>query len=218
MFESAAADSGLVLGALVFTAPGGIGVPFTFNMSSLPEKITWNDGGNPLTSLRIETQEDGVLHDWTAAAIASMRGFMNIGALPANTQSMYVADGNIGKRNVTVSGVTSAAGAVPVFVSSDNIGVAPFKTSLSNVLPQNDTEFSKFSALFLPNVVTATDRVQIFYKDGHVQIFDAVELSAWSAIFQDTPGIVINNLLGYIDKVIVTSVLGGAAYVMSVKL
>lgn len=213
-----AAVPGLTLGILIFTAPGGIGVPFTFNMNYLPERIIWDDGGNPLTSLRIETQEDGVLHDWTAAAIAAMAGTMNVGALAANVQSMYVANGHISGKYVTVSGVTSAAGAVPIFVSSDNVGSAPFRTSLANILANNDTTFEKFSLLFLPNVITATDRVQVFYKDGHVQIYDAVELAAWSTIFQEAPAVCINNLAGYIDKVVVTSALGGLAYQLSVAI
>jgi hypothetical protein len=211
-------DANLIYGILIFTAPGGIGVPFTFNMNYLPEKIIFNDGGNPLTNLRIETQEDGVLHDWTAAAIAAMNGFLNVGALVANDVAMYIADGHLKNKNVTISGTTSAVGAIPIFVSSDNMGTVPFKTANANILANNDTEFSKFSALFLPNVVTATDRVQVFYKDGHVQIYDAVELAAWSVLYQDAPGIVINNVQGYIDRVLVTSALGGAAYVMSVKL
>jgi hypothetical protein len=210
--------AGVITAGLIFTAPGGINTPFTFNMSYLPELIQWNDGGNALVSLRVETQEDGVLHDWTAANIAAMRGLLNVGALPANTQRMYIADGHLPKKNVTISGVTSAAGAIPIFVSSDNLGTVPFKTSLANVLANNDTTFDKFSALFLPNVVTLTDRVQVFYKDGHVQIFDAVELAGWSVMFQDAPAILVNNLQGYIDKVVVTSALGGLAYVMSVKL
>lgn len=213
-----AAVPGLTLGALIFTAPGGIGVPFTFNMNYLPEKFIWNDGGNPLTSLRVETQEDGVLHDWTAAAIAAMRGSLNVGALAANIQCQYVANGHMAGKNVTVSGVTSAVGAVPIFVSSDNIGSSPFKTSQANILAANDTEFTKFSILYLPNVVTATDRVQVFYKDGHVQIYDAVELAAWSVLYQDAPSIQVNNLAGYIDKVVVTSALGGLAYVLSVAI
>lgn len=206
------------LAILIFTAPGGVGVNFTFNMSYLPEWIQWNDGGNPLNNLRVETQEDGVLHDWSAAAIAAMSGFLNVGALAANTNRMIIADGQLNNRHVTISGQTSALGAINMFVSSDNLGVSPFQTSLSNVIANNDTEFTKFSALFLPNVVTATDRVQVFYKDGHNQIYDSAELAAQSTMYQEVPGVIINNVPGYIDKVIVTSILGGAAYKLSVKL
>jgi hypothetical protein len=216
MMFNGSSEYGLAI--LVFTAPGGVGAAFTFNMNYLPEKIIWNDGGNPLLNLRIETQEDGVLHDWTADAIDAMNGFLNVGALAANTKAMPVADGHLPNKQVTISGTTAAVGAVPFMVSSDNRGTVPFNTSLANVLPGNDTEFSKFSSLFLPNVVAATDRVQVFYKDGHVQIYDARELAAWSAMYQQVGGIIVNNLPGYIDRVVVTSALGGLAYVLRVKL
>lgn len=210
-------DSDITYSILIFTAPGGIATAFTFNMNYLPEKIIINDGGNPLTSLRIETQEDGVLHDWTAASIAAMNGYMNVGALAANTNKLPVSTGHLTNKQVTISGVTSAAGAVPIFVNSDNTGIAPFTTSLSNILAGNDTEFMKFSALFLPNLVTANDRVQIFYKEGHVQILDPQELTAESVMYQEAGGIIVNNLAGNIKRVIVTSAAGGLAYVLRVK-
>ena len=209
---------GLIYGILIFTAPGGVGANFQFNMNYLPEKITWNDGGNPLNFLRVETQEDGVLHNWTAAAIAALDGFMNVGAQAANQVQMIIADGHIKNKNVTISGQTSAVGAINIFVSSDNLGVSPFKTAESNILANNDTEFTKFSALFLPNIVTANDRVQVFYKDNHVQTYDAVELLAWSSMYQEVQAQIVNNLMGNVDKVIVTSAAGGLAYVLSVKI
>jgi len=61
--------AGLISGMITFTAPGGVATPFTFNMTYLPEFLSWNDGGNALTSLRVETQEDGVLHDWNALGL-----------------------------------------------------------------------------------------------------------------------------------------------------
>ena len=206
------------LAILIFTAPGGIGTPFTFNMTYLPEWIQYSDGGNPLTNLRIETQEDGVLHNWDAGAIAAMDGFLNVGAQPANQTRLTIANGNLQGRQVTISGVTSAVGAIAFFVSSDNIGTNPFTTSLTNILPNNDTEFKAFSALFLPNLVTLTDRIQVFYMDGHQQTYDPVELAGQSSMYQEVQGIVLNNAGSYINKVIVTSALGGAAYKLSVKI
>jgi len=201
----------------IFTAPGGIATPFTFNMNYLPEVIVVNDGGNPLTSLRVDTQEDGVLHDWTAAAIAAMSGFMHVGALAANTIKMQVSSGKLEGKQVTISGVTSAAGAVPIFVSSDNEGIAAFTTSLSNIIAGNDTTFEKFTAVFLPNLVTANDRVQVFYKDGLTEVLDLQEIVAMSTMFQAVGQPIINNLAGNIKKIIVSCAAGGAAYVLRVK-
>ena len=212
------AQSNYVGALLIFTAPGGIGTAFQFNMSYLPEYIYFNDGGNPLTSLRVESQEDGVLHDWTAAAIAAMNGFLSVGATIANDVRMLIADGKIPNRSVTISGITSAAGAISIFVSSDNIGTSAFKTANANILAANDTTFNKFSALFLPNLVTLNDRVQVNYKDGNTNIYDPAELISWSNLYQDAGGSIINNIQGNINDVVVTSAAGGAAYVLSVKL
>lgn len=208
----------LVYGLLLGVAPGGIGTPFAFNTTYVPERLIWNDAGNPLTNLRIETQEDGVLHDWSAAAIAAMSQQLNVGAMAANQVVMNVADGHIPNRNVQISGITSAVGAISIFGSSDNRGVNLFTTKLSNILANNETEFRNFSMLFLPNLVTLTDRIQVFFKDGHSQIFDPVELDVWSSLYQETQVRAVNNLPGYIDKVVITSALGGLAYVQSVKL
>lgn len=206
-------DHGIGLALFIGAAPGGIGTPFTFNLPYLPEYIYYNDAGNPLTNLRVETQEDGVLHDWDAGAIAAMNGFINVGALAANDVKMVIASGHM-NRTTTISGVTSAVGAINIFVGSDNKGVIPMQTARINIIANQDTQFTKFSALFLPNVVTITDRIQIFYEDGHAQIYDAAELQALSVMFQDAPSIVINNLASYIKDVRVLSALGGAAYLL----
>ena len=209
--------SGIGYAILVFTAPGGVGIPFAFNLPYLPEHIVWNDGGNPLTNLRVETTEDGVLHNWTAANIAAQRGFMNVGALAANDQRMIIADGQINGKQTTISGTTSAVGAIPIFVNSDNLGVSAFKSTSTNVLPLSDTSFDKFSALFLPFLVTLNDRVQIFYNDGATVVWDAVELQNQSVMWQDAPSVQVNNLAGNIARVIVTSTLGGTAYILKVN-
>lgn len=217
-FIDASAHPEYVFGLLIFTAPGGVGTPFSFNMTYLPEFLQWNDGANPLTSLRIETQQDGVIHDLNAAGIAAVNGYLKVGALPANTNELVIADGQLDNKNVTISGVTSAAGAVPFFVASDNKGIVPLKTSNANVLPLQPTTFTKFTALFLPFLVTATDRVEITYSDGHVQNWDAVELALQSTSYQEVPGIIVNNIAANIAKATVTSVLGGNAIVLSVNI
>ena len=127
-------EPGVIGGMLIFTAPGGIATPFSFNMTYLPEFLSYNPGANPLTSLRVETQEDGVLHDWNAAAIAAMNGFMKVGTVTANDVNLRLADGELRPKNVTISGVTSAAGAVRFYVCSDNKGLAAFKSSNAAIL------------------------------------------------------------------------------------
>ncbi len=201
---------------ITFTAPGGVATPFSFNITYLPEFISYNDGANPLTSLRIETQEDGVLHDWNALHIAAVNGFMKVGAQAANEVLLRIADGEIKGKNVTISGVTSAAGAIAFSVCSDNKGVSAYKSSNASILAANPTVFEKFTALFVPAAVTATDRFEVEFADGHRQTFDIVDLQRLSSMYQQVQGIIVNNVNGYIRRVTVTCAAAHPAYILSV--
>lgn len=203
---------------LIGTAAGGIGTAFQFNITYLPEFLIWNDAGAPINFLRIDTQDRGVLLNLLAADIVQFNGIINVGALAANANRIILADGHIPGQNVTISGTTSAVGAINFFGSSDNAGVSMFKYTSVAVIANNETQFDKFSILSLPGLVTVTDRVQVFYKDGHAQVYDSVELASLSTMYNDAPVIVINNLASNIDKVLVTSVLGVQATVMKVDI
>lgn len=200
----------------IFTAPGGVATPFTFNMTFLPEFLSWNDGGNPLTSLRVETQEDGVLHDWTAAGLAAMNGYMKVGAQAANEVMVRLGDGELRPKNVTISGVTSAAGAINFMVCSDNQGIVAFKSSNAAILAANPTVFENFTALFVPAAVTGTDRFEVEFLDGHKQNFDILDLQRLSSAYQQVQGTIVNNINGYIKKVTVTCAAAHPAYILSV--
>lgn len=208
--------AGVSYALLIFTAPGGVGVPFTWNMTYLPEFFSFNHGGNQLTSLRIETQEDGVLHDWTAAGLNAMNGFMKPGTQTANDVNLRIADGEIRPKNVTISGVTSAVGAVSFYVCSDNIGQVPFKSSNANILALNPTVFEKFTALFVPTMATVTDYAEVTFFDGHTQRFEMEDLRRLSSSYQQVEGIIINNVNGYIKKAIIRTAAATPAYIMSV--
>lgn len=201
---------------LIFTAPGGAATAFSFNMTYLPEFITYNPGANPLTSLRVETQEDGVLHDWTAAGIAAMNNFMKVGTVTANDVTLRLADGELRPKNVTISGVTSAAGAVAFYVVSDNKGTVPFKSSNAAVLALNPTLFEKFTAVFLPTMATATDYAEITYDDGHVQRWEMEDLRRASSFYQQVEGIIINNVAGNIKKALVRTAANTPSYILQV--
>lgn len=203
---------------LAFTAPGGVGTPFTFNMTYLPEFLSYNHGGNQLTSLRVETQEDGVLHDWTAAGLNAMNGFMKVGAQTANDVMLRIADGEIRPKNVTISGVTSAVGAVPFYVCSDNVGIVPFKSSNAAILALNPTKFEKFTALFIPTMATGTDYAEVTFDDGHVQRFEIEDLRRLSSQYQQVEGIILNNVNGYIKQAVVRCAAATPAYILSVFL
>jgi hypothetical protein len=207
---------------LSFTAPGGIAAPFAWNLPFLPQFINWNNVV-PLTSLRVETQEDGVLHDWNAAAIAATNGYMCLGAQAANIVLMRLASGHVKNKNVTISGVTSAAGAIGFYVSSDNIGgssnpLVMFKTTNAQILALNPTTFENFTAIFVPAMAAVTDTCEVIYSDGHRQTYNINDLAALSSKFQEVPAIMLNNINAYIHRAIFTCAAAIPAYVYSVAL
>jgi len=210
------AVAGVSSALLIFTAPGGAATAFSFNMTYLPEFLNYNPGANPLTSLRIETQEDGVLHDWNAAAIAAMNGFMKVGTVTANDVNLRISDGELRPKNVTISGVTSAAGAVAFYVCSDNKGTVPFKSSNAAILALNPTKFEKFTALFIPAMATLTDYAEIEYYDGHQQRWEIQDIRSKSSDFQQVEGIIINNINGMIKSATIRCAALTPAYVLSV--
>lgn len=208
--------NGVIEGLLIFTAPGGAATAFSFNMTYLPEFLSYNPGANPLTSLRVETQEDGVLHDWNAAAIAAMNNFMKVGTVTANDVNLRLTDGELRPKNVTISGVTSAAGAVPFFVASDSKGTAAFKSSNAAILALNPTMFEKFTALFIPAMATATDYAEIVYDDGHKQRWNMEDIRRQSSSWQQVEGIIINNINGSIKSATITCAALTPCYILSV--
>lgn len=202
---------------LVFTAPGGAATAFTFNLPFLPEFLNYNPGANPLTSLRVSTLEDGVLHDWNAASIAAQNGYMKVGTQTANDVFLRLADGHLSK-NVTVNGVTSAAGAVNFFAHSDRIGSSPFRSQIDTALALTPTTFDKFTALFIPAMATSTDYADITFATGHQQRFEMEELRSLSGLYQQVEGIIINNVGSYISKVVLRCAAATPVYSLKVAI
>jgi hypothetical protein len=201
----------------IFTAPGGVATAFSFQLNYLPEHLTFTNVV-PLTSLKVETTEDGVLHDWTAAGLVATANFMVRGVVPASTVQFRLSDGELRPKNVTISGVTSAAGAVPFFISSDRIGSMCLQTKNAAILANNPTTFTRFTALFLPTMATVTDRAEITYNSGLTYTYNMEDLLRLSSNFQNVAGVIINNYTSYIQKVVVTCAAATPAYVMSVKI
>jgi len=189
---------------LIYTAPGGIAAPFLQNIPFLPKQLHWNDAANPLTSLRIGTKEDGVLHDWDAAALAAMNGYMKTGAQAANDVTVNVASGHLDAQAV-LSGVTSAAGAINFYSCSDNKGggMTPvaLKSQADTVIALTITTFQNFMALFIPTMATLTDYADVQFDDGHTERMEIEDLLSMSSDYQQVPGIIINNITSYIHRV-----------------
>lgn len=178
---------------LLYTSPA-VAATYQFQLTFLPEFFTWNDAGTPITLFRVETQEDGVLHDYNAAGIAAANGFMSVGAQAANQVNIRIADGHIDHKNVTITLTTAAAAAIAFFGWSDNAGLIPYVWKNAAVLALNPTEFSKFTALFIPALVAATSRVEVEFADGHRQTFAVADLLCMSSIYQQVPGVILNNI------------------------
>jgi len=206
---------GLGEALLIYTAAGGVATPFSWNMTYLPEIISFT-AATQLTSLRIETQEDGVLHDWVTASLNAMANYRKVGTVTANTYYFRIGDGELRPKNVTISGITAAAGAVPFYVQSSNKGTVPFKSSNAQILALNPTRFTKFTALFIPTLATGTDYAQITYDDGHSQRWEMEDLRNESSLYQQVEGIIIDNLHGTIKDVIVRTAAATPAYILAV--
>jgi hypothetical protein len=205
----------VIYGSLIFTAPGGIGTPFAFNMTSLSQFLTFNNIV-PLTSLKIETQEDGVLHTWSTLSIAAINGWMVPGTQPTNIVTLRPANGYIAGKNVTISGVTSAAGAVGFYTCSDRLGTVMNKTNTAQILALNPTTFENFTAIFVPTMAAGTDTCEVTYANGHRQTYNVNELLALSALFQEAPAVQVNNINAYIHRATFTCVAATPAYVTSI--
>jgi hypothetical protein len=197
----------------IFIAPGGAAVSFTFPLNYLPEHLSFSNVV-PLTSLKVETDTDGVLHDWTSPGLVAMSNFMVKGVVPANIVKFRLGDGEIRPKNVTISGITSAAGAVPVFISSDRVGKILLKSKNAICFPKTPTTFTQFTALFIPTMATLTDFAIITYANGLTQTLTIEDLKNESAEYQQTPGIIINNHKGTISQVILTCLVQTPVYVL----
>lgn len=199
---------------LLYTSPA-VAATYQFNLTFIPEFLTWNDAGAPITLLRVETQEDGVLTDLNAAGLAAVNGYMKPGAQAANQMHVRLADGHIAGKNVTVTVTIAAAAAVAFFGSSDNIGVSAFQYKNAAILALNPTTFEKFTAIFTPAMAAATDRVEVEFLDGHQQTFAVADLIAISSMYQEVQAIILNNVLSYIKKATYVCAAATPAYVLS---
>jgi hypothetical protein len=199
---------------LLFTSPAVIGT-YQFNLTFIPEFLTWNDAGAPITLLRVETQEDGVLTDLNAAGLAAVNGYMKLGAQAANQLHVRLADGHIEGKNVTITVTIAAAAAIAFFGCSDNIGLSAYQYKNAAILALNPTTFEKFTAIFIPTMAAATDRAEVEFIDGHKQTFAVADLIALSSMYNQVQAIIVNNVLSYIKKVTFVCAAATPAYIFA---
>lgn len=200
----------------LFTAPGGAGVPFSQQLTFIPEFLIF-DNTVPLTSLKFETAEDGVLDDWDSAALIAMANFMVKGVPVAGTLTFRLSDGKIYNKTATISGITSAAGAVDFFGSSDRVGRLPLQSTRGKALAGVPLTLTKFTALFIPTMAPG-DTAQVTYSNGLQETFAPEELAQLSANFQNVTGIIVNNYTSYISQVIITCAADTPVYILRAKI
>jgi len=200
---------------LVFTSAAAA-VAQQFQLNYLPQFLIYDPAANPLTNLRVEDQQMGVLLDLPAAGIVPVRRFMRFGVAASTVDMFRLANGHIPNRNVTVTVTQAAAAAVAYHTCSDTRGTHAFKYQVAALLAAQPHIFSDFTAIALPGLA-AGDTVHITYANGHKQLFTAMELLELGALYQTAEAIFINNIDGYIREAIVTQAIAGAAYVYKVN-
>lgn len=208
---------------ILFAAPGGVGTVFNSgSFKGLPQFLIWNDAGNPILDLQVETKQDGVLINYVAAGLAAINGYSMVGAMPANQLVIRLANGFLADRDVVITGHTSAVGAINFNVSADCRGTNPFGYVNANVVAGNLTTFDNFTAIWLPTMA-AGDTAEVNYRSVknpgtyYRQVFNIEELAALSINFQDAAAIMIDNKNARIKDVAVLCAAATPAYIMRIK-
>jgi hypothetical protein len=204
---------------LVFTTPAAAGT-YAFNLNFIPQFLIYDAAAAPLTNLRVQEQNDGVLCDLPLAGIAEVRNYMRHGLVASTVTKIRLANGHIPNKNVTVTVIQPGAVAIPFHVCSDCRGSVAFKYTVAALLAGQPTPFKDFTCLFLPGLAPG-DNVLVKFRNGHSQLFDPVELLELTALYQNNQlatGFELNNIDVYINEAIVTEAIAGAAYVMSLNM
>jgi hypothetical protein len=146
-------------------------------------------------------------------SIAAVNGFMVLGQQAANIVTLRLANGYLADKDVTLSGVTSAAGAIGFYGCSDCRGDALFKIQNANILALEPSVFDDFTAVFVP-AMAAGDTCDVWYRNGHRQLYNINDLAAISSLFQEVPAIMVNNLNANIVTATFSCAAAHPAYVM----
>jgi hypothetical protein len=205
--------------ALVYTSPAAAAT-YQFQLNYIPQFLIYDAAAAPLTSLRVQDQELGVILDLALAGIAQVRNFMRFGLVASTVTKFRLANGHITNRNVTVTLVQPGAVAIPFYTCSDCLGNKAYEYSTSALLAGQPTTYDSFTALFLPGLAAA-DTVLVEFSNGLNQLFNGAELLELTAQYQNNQlatGFILNNVGAYIRKATVIEAIAGAAYKMAVKL
>lgn len=204
--------SGYVMAVALGTLTSGAGVVTTFNTTYLPKQFFYV-AATQLTGVKITVQGDGVIFDSDTAGLNHC-GVSRIYGQVTNGYLFTISNGLIKGKNVIWEFTNSAAQNPTVFVASDETpaeGTAMYLQLLRQaILANSGQDFTDFATLSLPSL-SATDVVNVLYRDGTQQQLNRADIQAALARFQNvvnTPIYTIDNYAGDIKRV---NVLAGAA-------
>ena len=200
-------------------SPAAIGA-FQFNINFIPQFLMWEEGANPLTNLRVEEQNAGVLCDLPLAGLAEVTRFQRFGNAASTFRMLRLANGTMFGKNVTITAGIAGAVAVPLYASGDTPGNVAIKYQSAALLAGTPMPFKDFTALYLPGL-GVNDTVLVRFDNGHTQLFHREELLEFAAMYQNSQAatnFIVNNVNSYISEVTVTQAVAGPAYIQRLAL
>lgn len=177
------------------TVAGGVGIVTTIDVTWLPEFFFYNPPSTP-SSFKLEILGEGVMIDLEGAGQNILKDWRKMNSA-ADLFYIPAADGIIKGKQIQLTVVSSHATAFDIYGSGDNAGTGFMQTMQQTILANSGTEFTKFAALFLPNLA-ATDSVTITYEDDLVQIWNLLDLEGFSSNYQVETHAQVDNLEGTI--------------------
>lgn len=197
----------------------GIGTATTINLTYVPQYLYWANA-TTLQALRVIIEGDGTIVDLDTAGINALKCVMMPGR-QTNGFYMPLSNGFIPAKNVAIIATNGVAAAIDLYgFSIDKPANRYIQSVMQNVLANSGISVSNFITLALPNAVTATDIINVEYANGLVQRYDAVDLLAQNAFYQNdiTNSISVNNFRQNVRRVDFTPALAQNVYKMSAKL
>lgn len=141
-------------------------VTASFNFTYVPQFISFTIGTVP-TSIKIESQGDGVIFTLDGTGATNMNGIRQVGVV-ANTYIYQIANGLINGKNGSVTIANAAAAQLDVFCWSKDIGNMYMTYLTQQALANSGLELRKFAYAAFPSAA-AGDQFTISYNNKVTQ-------------------------------------------------
>lgn len=204
---------------LIGQAAAGVGTATTIDLTYMPQVLYWANATTP-QALRVIVEGDGTILDLDTAGLNALKCVSQPGRA-ANGFYISLANGFVPSKNTQIIFTNGVAAAIDLYGYSLMKPATKYVQSVQqNVLANSGIVVSNFMVLALPNAVTATDIINVEYVNGHVQRYDAVDLAAMNAVYQNdlTNAILVNNLRQNVRRVDFTPALAQNVYKVQAKL